>query len=239
MKKKILSLVLAMTMVMGMSLAAFAADDPTIVGNVEGADATAAAGAEITATSSTNLPIIKVTVPVASTIVINPFQLTVGDGDDAKNDQILAAVQELKSESNVPLVVNIDSFKATVADTSTVTIAKASAAKATTKSAYITLRMGKDLATTDAAEIKKIKTVIATTTGASLASAYTLEAATFTGTTCTTPAKVQYQIGGDVNANPVIVNSDKTTTPDPWTDAAADHITVAVKFTFTPQIVTE
>lgn len=233
MKKKVLSVVLAMTMLMGMSVASFAED--TVVTT----PAAAAAGAEVSATSSTNLPIIKITVPTASTIVVNPFQLTVGEGDAARNDQILAAVQELKSESNVPILVNIDSFKATVAEGSTVTIGKASAVKAVPKTAYITLKMGKDLATTDAAEIKKIKTVVATTTGASLASAYTLEAGVFTGDTCTTPAKVQYQIGGDVNANPVIVNSDKTTTPDPWTDAAADHITVSVKFTFTPQIITE
>lgn len=231
MKKKILSAVLSLTMVFGMSMASFAT-------TINGASA-AATGSEISATSSTTLPTIKITVPTNPTIVVNPFQLTVGSGDEARTDQILAPVQELKSESNVPIAVNIASFKATVPESSTITIAKASAAKATTKSAYVTLKIGKDLDTTDAAEIKKIKTVVATTAGAALANAYVLDAAEFENGTAKAPVVCEFQIGGDVNANPVIVNSDKTTTADPWTNEAADKITVAVKFTFTPQIITE
>jgi hypothetical protein len=231
MKKKILSVVLALTMVFGMSMASFA----TTLNGASGA----ATGSEITATSTTTLPVIKITVPTNPTIVVNPFQLTVGEGAAARTDQILAPVQEIKSESNVPVAVNVASFKATVPESSTITIAKSSAAKATTKSAYITLKIGKDLDTTDAAEIKQIKTVVATTAGAALANAYVLDAAEFEDGAAKAPVVCEVQIGGDVNPNPVIVNSDKTTTADPWTNDAVDKITVSVKFTFTPQIVTE
>lgn len=221
MKKKILSVVLALTMAMGMSISAFA---DTVVGNQEGAAATAAAGASLSVQSSTNLPVVKVTVPTAAAVVINPFQLAYKDTETGLdgNDQVVSVVKKITSDSNVPVAVNLEDFKAT--PTSGVTVVAKTAVAAKVKSAYIYMAIGEDV---NAA--KKFTTIVATNPtgdakGAEKAAIYTLPAKETTATEC------QFIIRGDVNANPLTAEG----AADPWT--ANDKVTVSFKFTFTPQI---
>lgn len=222
MKKKILSAILAMTMAMGLSISAYA---DTVVGNQEDADATAAAGASLTVTSSTNLPVVKITVPTAAAVVINPFQLAYKDTETGLdgNDQVVSVVKKITSDSNVPVAVNVEDFKAT--PTAGITILGKSAVSAKTKSAYIYMAIGEDVNVA-----KKFTTLVATNPtgdakGAEKAAIYTLPAKETTATEC------QFIIRGDVNANPV--NTEGAA--DPW--AAANTVAISYKFTFTPQIV--
>jgi hypothetical protein len=234
MKKKILSAILAMTMVMGLSISAFAEPLTTFSG--------LATGSEIDGTGAANVPVIKVTVPTALFIAVNPYEIPVsfdpdGNGEAAavdKTDQIISAVQEIKSESQVPIAVNIDKFKAEKkAGSSDIAIVTSSAKKAKLKSAYVTITIGKNVLSTDAADKKLNKTLAAkdTDTGASLASAYIIPAGTKVGDTNAYSAQTcNFIIGGDVNANPVNASG----VSDPW--ATTDGIKVTVKFTFTPQL---
>jgi|GEM_PF-4929910 hypothetical protein len=222
MKKKILSVVLAMTMVMGLSITAFA---DTVVGNQDGADATASAGTTLTTQSTTNLPVIKITVPTVAAVVINPFQLSYKDTEAGieGSDSVVSVLKKITSDSNVPVAVNVENFKAT--PTEGVAIVSKSAVAAKAKSAYIYMAIGEDV---NAA--KKFTTLVATNptgeaTGAEKAAIYVLPAKETTATEC------QFIIRGDVNANPV---NGTTGAADPW--AATDKVTISYKFTFTPQI---
>jgi hypothetical protein len=222
MKKKILSVVLAMTMVMGLSISSFAANVNTM--------AKAGEGIEVSGTSTASIPTIAITVPTTTSIVINPFQMAVdldgeGSGTATASDQIISAKQEITSASNVAVAVNIASFSATPAEGKSIAILTKSAKTATAKSVYLGLK----IAPTIAADTPVA--VAATTTGASKASALILAAGT-----AETPSKCEFQITGDCNANPT-KTENKVTSPDPW--ATGDNVTVKIKFTFTPQIITE
>ena len=225
MKKKIISAVLSALMVVGISMPAFAAD-PTVIESMTGATDT---GASVDIDSDISLPIIKITVPTSTSIIINPFQLEVdkdgdGEGEEVSTDQIVSLVQEISSESNVKLAVNVAELKATPSEG--ITIATKTAKAATAKSAYLAMEIGADLSNASAAKT----TVVATTAGAKKDAAYMLDKGTQQ-----TPAKCQFKIVGDVNANPTKTVS-KVVTADPWLDS--DEVAIAVKFTFTPQIET-
>lgn len=234
MTKKIISAVLAMAMTVTSFSMVMA--EP----NVSGMDG-AAGGADVAATGKINLPTISITVPTTASLVVNPFQMAY-DKDGVKgSDQIVSVKQDIASDSDVAVAVNVSALKATPAEG--ITIVQATAAKATAKSAYIALAIG-DAEGTDAlatsyadiqAQVKSKKAVLVAAkndaTGASLANAYVIPAKT------TATQKASFILTGDVNANPTKKGADgKTMEADPWT--AADTINVGFKFTFTPQIVT-
>lgn len=221
MKKKILSAILAMTMVMGLSISAHA----TTVGNAQGNTAPAT-GVSLSAESTTKLPVIKITVPTAAPIVINPYKLKYSNAEAGitnATDMVVSVKKELINESDVPVAVNVSDLKATPAAGKDITIMSKTATAATKKSAYIYLAIGEDV---DVA--KKFTTLAATnpTTGdgAKKDAIYTLPVGDTTATKC------QFIVRGDVNPNPVDANG----AADPWT--AEDKVTVSYKFTFTPQI---
>jgi len=224
MKKKILSVVLAMTMVLGMSISSFA-------GTLEG-DA-AVAGQDVTGTSTVTVPTISVTVPTTTAIVINPFQLTATLGEGTTTEQVISAKQEITSASNVDLLVNVENFKVTVPELASnapagkkpIAVMSATAAKATAKSIYLYMLIGADVSATDAKTVKADAKGVTTKAVATLAKGGTADA----------PKKVEFVIKGDVNANPTYTDSTtKAVVADPWT--TTDTVSVAFKFTFTPQI---
>lgn len=225
MKKKIMSAVLSAIMIVGMSVPSFATD--TEITTLTGATDT---GAEVAIDSDVSLPVIKITVPTTTSIIINPFRLEVdidgeGDGEETSNDQIISTVQEISSESNVKLAVNVAQLKATPKDGATIAILAKTAKAATAKSAYLAMEIDGDLS---AASSTTKTTVVASTAGAKKDAAYMLDKGT-----AQTPSTCEFKIVGDVNPNPTKVVS-KVTVADPW--VSTDEIDIAVKFTFTPQL---
>jgi hypothetical protein len=236
MTKKIISAVLAAAMTVTSFSMVMAA--PAALNTMEGAGT----GAEVSGTSTTNLPVINITVPTTAALVVNPFQMAYDQDGVKGSDQIVSVKQDITSESNVALAVNVSALKATPAEGSGITIMTGTAAKATAKSAYVALAIG-DASGTDAlkttyadiqAQVKDKKAVLVAAkndaNGASLANAYVIPAKT------DAVQKASFILTGDVNANPTKKDTDgKTVIADPW--KASDTIAVGFKFTFTPQIV--
>ena len=235
MKKKLIALVLAGAMTFGASMTAFAAEgDTTVVDN----DTTAEA--EVTGEATVKTPVIKVSVPTEMTIVLNPYQLAYevkeGEGDDAKvvatyKTQIVSIPQEIKSESDVALAVNVSQLKAT--PESGVEVLPKAVGKATNKAVYLYLEVVKGAA--DKAKFTG-SGLVPTTDGASKNAVITLDAATKGTDGAAVPSVASFKVGGDMVVNPVKANTDTTKEPvsDPWTDS--DTVTVSFKFTFTPQM---
>jgi hypothetical protein len=227
MKKKILSAILALTMVMGISVASFA-EDATLSGSEA-----ATGGQAVTVSSTTTTPTIKVVVPTTAAIIINPFQLEVdidgaGSGQEKSTDQIISPVYTIKSESNVDIAVNVSTFKVEKkTGSSDIAFVSKSAKSATAKSAYIYLFVADEITSSTATTTP---TLVATAAGASKNAVATI----VKGGDAEAPKKVQFKLCGDVNANPT-KTENKVTTADPWKDA--DGVTIDLKFTFTPQII--
>lgn len=220
MKKKLIAFVLAGAMTFGASLTAFAADATV-------SDTTAET--TVTGTGSINVPTIRVTVPTAFDVVLNPFQIAYEDADgNTQKTQIVTVPQLITNESNVAVAVNVKEFKAT--PSSDVKLSAKPVAKATDKSVYLYLEIVNS--TTDtAANAKFTGTASLVPTddsgdGSSKDAIVTLAAGDETAT------YAAFKLGGDMVVNPV--EADGTATP--W--VAADKVDVSFKFTFTPQMAT-
>lgn len=242
MKKKALALVLAATMTIGASVTVFAAD--TTLDSTAGL----ASGAEIVGTADVNVPTIEVVVPATSAIVINPYSLAYESKDKTVkgSSQIVSAQQEITNNSAVAISVNVAALSATAktpGETAPKIVTSAPGAKSTEKEVFLYLEVqtpgadgnyafetgynsksAQQLVATDPTADEKNKTV-----AASKENIVVLEAKPSEGDA--KPAK--FMFGGSVVTNPVITNADKTTTQNPWTED--DVVTVALKFTFTPQ----
>lgn len=234
MKRKLLALTLAITTLMSTSMMVSA-------GSLENS-ASLSTGQEVTGESTVGLPTIKVTVPTTADIVINPYKINYNDADAGitGNSQIVSAEQEISNESDVAVAVNVSDLQVTNISEG-ITITTASTAKETSKAAFLYLEvidaMESGAAFADAFNAKSTQQLaipyIASgdtkTKKASKDAIVTLKAGN------ETPQKAKFKIGGDVVANPVTTNSDKTTTQTPWTED--DSIQIGFKFTFTPQVV--
>lgn len=99
--KKFLSVVLALTMALALCVPAFAAD--TVLNGVDGLSE----GATIEVTGTTQTATVKVTVPAAGEIVLNPYELdyTVAGAASPVQTQIISAEQYIVNESNLPVKV--------------------------------------------------------------------------------------------------------------------------------------
>lgn len=103
--KKVLSLVLALAMVLTLAAPAFASSGTTI----SGADKLAT-GASVKVAGETNVGVVKVTIPSAGTMVLNPYGLkysaTVNGVDlTDKQDQVIYPTQYIASNSTAALDV--------------------------------------------------------------------------------------------------------------------------------------
>lgn len=218
MKKKVMALVLAGIMTVGASMTAFAADTPVT-------DSTTAT--EVTGTGQVKLPTLKVTVPTAFDVVLNPFQLAYEGADGNKyKTQIVTVPQVIKNESDVAVAINIKEFKATPSGDAKV-VQKA-VGKATDKSVYLYLEVV-NVASEDASTAKFTGTGLVPgddTTQTSKDAVVTLGATSDT----VEATYAAFKLGGDMVVNPV----DEDGNADPW--VAADKVDVSFKITFTPQM---
>lgn len=236
MKKKVVALLLSATMVMGMAMSVGASS----ITDMEGAGS----GSEVTGDSTMNLPIINIDVPTTANIVLNPFQLTYTSDDldgtaVEDNAQVISAEQEIKSNSNVDIAVNIEDLKATPSDGVTIATKSVADGKTTTKSAFLYLEVvgsdaefGETYASTNASQVI-VPLAVDGKIGTTKSAIVTLAKNDTEETDDDTSAK--FKICGDLVANPT-VTENKVVTAAPWTES--DTISVAFKFTFTPQIVT-
>lgn len=241
MKKKLLTLILASTMLVGATLT---------VNAEEIADSAAAAeGSEITGSSTVNLPTIKITVPTTADIIINPYQMTYEDEDAGitGNSQIISAEQEIESLSNVAVAVNVKDLTTTgVTDGINIETA-ALTNKVVTKSAFLYLEVvnaeeNGSYAFADAYNKSSTSQIIIPNSEALDAKGKEIEAASkdaivvLAASDETTPTTAAFKINGSVVANPVVVDEETDEkTAAPWTDA--DSIGISFKFTFSPQVV--
>lgn len=218
MKKKVMALVLAGIMTVGASMTTFAADTPVT-------DSTTAT--EVTGTGQVKLPTLKVTVPTAFDVVLNPFQLAYEDADGNKyKTQIVTVPQIIKNESDVAVAINIKEFKAAPAGEAKVV--QKTVGRATDKSVYLYLEVV-NVASDDASAAKFTGTGLVPgddTTQTSKDAVVTLGAISDT----VEATYAAFKLGGDMVVNPVDENGEA----DPW--VAADKVDVSFKITFTPQM---
>lgn len=220
MKKKILSLVLAATMVMGMSITAFAAETTDIT--AAGADG--AYSTELTGELDVELPVIKVTVPSSlSDIVLNPYCIEVTYEGAANSDSVITAAQTITSESNVPLSVDVTATAA-VEKTSGVKFATARLkGTETTKSVFAYVTVGAteaDLVTLENWE--KGSNVVIFKSGSA-----TQEGMGRLAVGTTTPSSLTFKVVGEAAAS----------ASPAWSEA--DTFAAKVKFTFNPVLPSE
>lgn len=241
MKKKIVALLLSATMVMGMGVTVCATD----IDSVEGL----AAGGEVTGSGTVELPTIDVTVPTTADIVLNPYQIIYDvdgeEGDVTAQNQIISATQEIISDSDVDLAVNVVDLKATSA-TIALNTAAVTGGKVVAKSAFLYLEVvapneegeyvfaEKYDAKLGTNQLVVPKVATAEDAGSSKTAVATL-AANVNGTP-DDDAKVAFKFLGDVVVNPTKPDPDnsKVQISDPWT--VSDALSVSMKFTFTPQM---
>lgn len=217
MKRRVLALILAGVMALGGSMTAFAAD--ATVNDISTATT-------VTGTGSMNLPTIKVTVPTAFNVVLNPYQIAYEvDGTDYKT-QIVTVPQLITNESDVAVAVNVKEFTAT--PSSDVKVVAKTVGRATDKSVYLYLEIVNS--TTEEAANAKF-TGIGIVPGNDTA-ATSKDAVVTLAAGSETPTYAAFKMGGDMVVNPV----DESGDVDPW--VAADKVDVSFKFTFTPQMAT-
>lgn len=215
MKKKIMAMVLAMSMIAGTALSVNAAATTT----------EAAAGSSgiyehsLTSDSTVKAPTVKITVPTtAATVIVNPYgiECTLGE-ETGVTDQIISAEQSITSKSDVPVKVEVSLLlaktqAATTAKSNVVITTKTGIANLTTKAIYMQMLFS-------ATESDYTTTVAALDFGTKAANAdvTTLAVDTEDGTT------IYFKIDGGLVAEP-------STTP--WN--ANDSVAATYKFTFTP-----
>lgn len=239
MKKKVLATVLAASMVMGMSLNAFAADPGPIEADKPVVGVNGAYAAEVKGSSEVTVPIINVSLPTnLSTTVINPYsmeaKLNLGTEESpseiVSTDQILSAVYTISSKSNIDLNVSIAGLTAKPSSGSKAVIATtAPTDKVTTNSVFVYLELSNEAATWQDGYIKGETQLIAGT-NATKANVVKLEAVEIPDPedlSAVTASEAFFKFAGAVAPNPT----------KPW--AAADKIDLSVKFSFAPIAVSE
>lgn len=133
MKKKLLALVLAATMVIGMGISASAADVST--GDVSGQLVSGTIDLDADVEECTIL----VTISKTGDVIANPYELEVTDARTSTNvtDSLVGATITVENKSNVPIAVNITG-KLTLASTVTAgTTLAAVEANTTAKQVYV------------------------------------------------------------------------------------------------------
>lgn len=170
--KKVISLVLALTLVLALAVPAFAAGP-----NVSNASQMAS-GVETTITGQVEVGTIKVTVPTAAKIVVNPYNLEVkvnadgtvnSSGTITSKGAIISPTQRISSQSTMPIDVNVAITGTAEGDATFATASTRGATPATTKSVMLVFDMVPEaaaatLGTADlAADAWNVKQVVSNT----------------------------------------------------------------------------
>ena len=237
MKKKILVFGLAMTMVMGMSLTAFA--ETTLEGE---AGESTVESTDITGTSQFKAPTLKVEVPTTlAPVILNPYQLDYKadeDSDETSNDVFISSKETIKNFSDVPLQVDIAAFSAAATEGSNAKIATA-ALKETDKTNSVFVYMvvsDDDEKLGDAYDAKATNMLIAGTSakaatknavGVVKRNVKTTEQDDDNDVIVDHPESIYFKVNGDIVKTPTTA----------W--QSADGISVSVKFSFTALTVSE
>lgn len=235
--KKFFAMVMAGVMTMGMGVTAFA----------EGEN-------KMEVTGTTAAPILKMTIPTTSTLVVNPYKLSVDDpdddGDEKINSQIISPVKYIYSSSNVPVTANVTVTGSVKGGATFATADPTTASKPSTKKdvyLYAQVSDVKDLgaavtgtpATDDAAAAalgltfgeaySSTADVLVGAKAVTKAGMFKMAPATFgeDGTTVEDAKVIGFRLAGTAN--------DKS--PTAWT--ADDSVDVAITFDFVPGAVEE
>lgn len=188
MKKKLLGLALAATMLLGTSVTAFAADAPTSTSNNDVTGNATANGTAITYQTDVKTPVLKVNVTVAdgtNKVIVNPYKLSVYD--NVSGQTLVVPDIVFKNVGDVAVSVEI---KGQVSHNNNVSLSALAAAPATstTKQVYVAASFtdvsGNAMLTAKDAGNSKVKDLVYTKAGASL-----------TGTSIPVLAR-KYQSGG-------------------------------------------
>lgn len=148
MKKKLMSVLLVATMIMGLSISASATEINTMDG--------IGTGTAVTGSATMQLPTIKVTVPTTTAIVINPFQMTYDVNGVTGSSQIVSGLYPITNESNVALAMNVQEL--TITSTTVDALTAAPTSKDTGKAIYLYMAVGKVNATTETVEQEEVTT---------------------------------------------------------------------------------
>lgn len=222
MRKKILSLGLATVLALSSVSMAFAADVA-----IETTDANGAYASEVPVDSTTKVPAIKVTVPTASSIGINPYQMEFKVGDVTAKTQIISADYYIKNESDVPIAVDVTVTGKIDSPSEAVFATAALKGNETTKSVFLYMEIG--AAADDS-------------TPASYGNAYDAKSPNqiLVGTKAVTKkATVELAAGKEAPtyASYKFFGATATNPAKAWTDA--DEVGATVVFSFVPQVVPE
>lgn len=219
--KRFLATATALSLLVGTTC--FAADDATI-----GSIGDAAEGTAVEVSGSVEVPTISITVPTTADIVINPYQMSVTpDGAEASTNAIICPEYTITNESNVAVAVNVVSLGANLENANGAVMAT-SVLKGTetTKSVFCYLDVHEKGKTPTAYSKATNQLLVGTTAKpASKEAIATLAAGNETPATC------DFSFAGSVIANPKVTDSVKA-----W--SGSDSISIALKYSFTPQVIT-
>lgn len=230
--KKVLSVVLAISMVLALAIPAFASST-----EAEADEKTGVYGAKLEKDTEVEAPIIKVMVPAAADITVNPYKMEVDvsaaqDGSDKKQDQIINPVQYIENQSNVGIKVSA-SLTATPASGSKAVLATTSTqgkTSPTTKSVFLFLETEVvDSATSEPADDnwgtydakKTPNKVVAAAKAAAAKEVGTLAAGTGTAA-ASAGGFLAFRVCGDAASAPTVA----------WD--SADVMSTSIAFTFDP-----
>lgn len=220
MRKKILSLGLATVLALSSVSMAFATDAV-----IQTTDANGAYASEVAVDSDTKVPTIKVTVPTASSIGINPYQMEFEVGGVTAKTQIISPDYYIENASDVPIAVDVTVTGKIDSPSEAVFATAALKGNETTKSVFLYMEIG---AAADA------------NTPASYGNAYDAKGPNqiLVGTKAVTKKATVILAEGDSSATYASYKFFGATATNPakaWT--ATDEIGATVVFSFVPQVV--
>ena len=213
--KKLVSTALAGAMALSLSVPAFAADtDLEQSTNITG---------------TTQAPTIKITVPAAGTVVVNPYKMSVtpDGGSTAVTDQIISATQFIENASDVALKVSAEVTGTAAGNLAFATASTQGSRAPTTNSVFMYFEMlASDNNSTEptwatAYDSKATTQILVSTKATKKADMLTLAAGTGTAA-ASAGGYAAFHLAGDAASTPTTA----------W--AAADKADVAIAFTFTP-----
>ena len=214
--KKLVSTALAGAMALSLSVPAFAS------GNT---DTSLSQSTDIT--GSTQAPTIKITVPAAGTVTVNPYKMAVSVGGSDVTDQIISATQFIENASDVALKVSAEMTGTAAGNLAFATASTQGSRAPTTNSVFMYFEMvASDDGSTEptwatAYDSKATTQILVSTKATKKADMLTLAAGTGTAA-ASAGGYAAFHLAGDAASTPTTA----------W--AAADKADVAIAFTFTP-----
>lgn len=237
-KTKLLSSLLAISMLASMSLSSFAAA-PTPPSDVTGTEITnglSDTGTTVNTTGTISTPDVKVKLPASADVLLNPYGLTIS----GKTDQIFAAGIKIENLTQADVAVYVKDAKATPVGALKLAT-KVPTATDTTNSAYLVLRtaVGTSSGAASAADIKDIDTQAVGAATATKEGDVVITTAGLKSEVLV--AKLKKSSNGSSAENEgtcysKIIGKMTTAPTTPWT--ASDGVTIATVFTVKPTTIT-